>query len=376
MRLSEAFTPALTLDREKFERNCERMLKRCRSLGVALRPHMKTLKSAEAARFAIDPAHGGIAVSTMQEAEYFARAGIEDIQLAICVTPDKLPRAAAIARASRRFSFFLDSVSVAQAVTDFARSENLPLRASIEIDSGEHRTGVDAESDTLLEIASILSNSPAVLAGVATHGGHSYAARDSESIAAIAEQERTAVTRAAERLRAAGHEVPGVSAGSTPTAMHARSGEGLTELRAGVYMAGDLFQAAIGSQAEEDIAVAVLATVISHKPEHNQIVIDAGGIALSKDRSTAAIAGGDLGYGVVLDVEGNPSLGRLMVGGVHQEHGEIRGETPLPFDRLPIGAKVRILPNHVCMTAAAYDRFLVVNSGDEVEAIWERTNGW
>jgi D-serine deaminase-like pyridoxal phosphate-dependent protein len=141
-------------------------------------------------------------------------------------------------------------------------------------------------------------------------------------------------------------------------------------------MAGDLFQAGIGAQSEGDIAVSVLATVISHKPECNQIVVDAGGLALSKDRATAGIEGGDFGYGLVLDLEGQPSLGRLIVGGVHQEHGEIHGDSPLPFDRLPIGSKVRILPNHVCMTAAAYESCLVVDGGTEVAAVWERVNGW
>jgi D-serine deaminase-like pyridoxal phosphate-dependent protein len=124
------------------------------------------------------------------------------------------------------------------------------------------------------------------------------------------------------------------------------------------------------------MAVSVLATVISHKPEQNQIVIDAGGLALSKDRSTAALQGGDLGYGLIVDVEGKSSLGRLVVGGVHQEHGEIRGDGPLPFERLPIGTKVRVLPNHVCMTAAAYDRSLVVDDGTDVVATWDRVSGW
>ena len=376
MDLSQAPTPALTLDRLKLERNCERMRARCRELGVGLRPHMKTLKSIEAARVAIDPDHGGIAVSTLQEAEYFARHGIEDIQLAVCVTPDKLARAAAIGRDIPRFSFFLDSVEVARAVADFARSQRAPFSIWIEIDSGEHRTGIAPDDGSLGEIARILEEGGLGLAGVATHGGHSYSARSPTEIAAVAEEERRAVVEAAERLRQAGHQVAGVSAGSTPTAVFGRSGEGLSEIRAGVYMAGDLFQSGIGSQNEEDIAVSVLATVISHKRDRNQIVIDAGGIALSKDRSTGGIEGGDLGYGLVVDLEGHPSFGRLVVGGVHQEHGEIQGDSPLPFDRLPIGSKVRVLPNHVCMTAAAYERLLVVEDGTTVSDVWERINGW
>ena len=374
MNLAEAATPALVLDRARLARNCERMLARCRSLGVGLRPHMKTLKSMDAARIAIDPDHGGIAVSTLQEADYFAARGIDDIQYAVCITPDKLDRAAEIAGRIARFGFFLDSVETARAVAAHPRADRFGVW--IEIDSGDHRTGLSPDSRKLLEVAEIIAASPGRLAGVATHGGHSYGARNSASIAAIAEEERRAVVAAAERLRGAGLDVPGVSAGSTPTAVHSTSAEGLTELRPGVYMAGDLFQAAIGSHGSDDMAVSVLATVISHKPEQNQIVIDAGGLALSKDRSTAALQGGDLGYGLVEDIEGKPSLGRLVVGGVHQEHGEIRGDAPLPFERLPIGTKVRVLPNHVCMTAAAYDHSLVVDDGTDVVATWERVSGW
>jgi D-serine deaminase-like pyridoxal phosphate-dependent protein len=375
MRLDEVPTPAFVLDFTKFERNCTGMIERCRSLGVALRPHMKTLKSVEAARIAIDPSHGGIAVSTLAEAEYFAAAGISDIQYAVCITPDKLPRAAEILQAAPLFSFFLDSIEVAQAVASFAEANKVPFRAWIEIDSGEHRTGLDPADPRLMEIASILRDSPARIAGVATHGGHSYLARGAEAIRAVAEEERLAVVTAAQMLRSAGHDVPGVSAGSTPTAVYARSAEGLSEFRAGVYMAGDLFQTGLGAQEEQDVAGSVLATVISHKPEHNQIVLDSGGLALSKDRSTAALADGDLGYGLVTDIEGNTSFGRLIVTGVHQEHGEVRSEQPIPFHRLPIGTKVRILPNHVCMTAAAHGRYIVAE-GDQVRSVWEKTGGW
>ncbi len=337
---------------------------------------MKTLKSIEAARIAIDPGFGAIAVSTLREAEYFAAGGIEDIQLAVCLTPDKLPRAAAVVRSIPRFSFFLDSVAMAQATSQYASAQGLALRVWIEVDSGEHRTGVEPDDTGLLDIAAVFEKSPVLLAGVATHGGHSYRARDDESIAAVAEQERVSVVRAAERLRSAGFDVPGVSAGSTPTATHSRSGAGLTELRAGVYMVGDLFQSAIGSLKEEQIALSVLATVISHKPEHNQIVIDAGGLALSKDRSTSAIEGGDLGYGLVVDVDGQPTLGQLTVSGVSQEHGQIDGPGPVPFDKLAIGTKVRVLPNHVCMTAGSYEELLLVGEGSDVIDRWGKAFGW
>lgn len=368
--LADAATPALILDRGKFERNCARMKAKCGSLGVGLRPHMKTLKAIEAARVAIDPAHGGIAVSTLREAEYFAQAGIADIQYAVCITPDKVTRAIEITKIAPKLSVFVDSPEVASKLL------GAPFAAWIEIDSGEHRTGLSPDDPRLIEVATILRDGGVALAGVATHGGHSYGARGAVEMTIIAEQERAAVVEAAERLRDAGFAVPGVSAGSTPTATHMARADGLTEIRAGVYMAGDLFQSGVGSLGEDEIAVSVLASVIGHKREANQIVVDAGGLALSKDRSTAALEGGDLGYGVVLDVEGLASLGRLIVAGVHQEHGEIRGDAPLPFDRLPIGTRLRILPNHVCMTAAIYDHVLVVDGGTEIVARWDKITGW
>jgi D-serine deaminase-like pyridoxal phosphate-dependent protein len=373
--LADAPTPALVLDRGKLKRNCQRMLAKCRSLGVALRPHLKTLKSIDAARLAIDPAHGGIAVSTLREAEHFAGHGIADIQYAVCITADKLPEAKRIADRIARFSFFLDSVETARAVAAAPTPATGPFNVWIEIESGGRRTGIDPDDPALVEIAAILLGGGARLAGVATHGGHSYDARSASAMAEIAEQERSAVVGAAERLRAAGFEVPGLSAGSSPTATFMASAAGLTEIRAGVYTAGDLFQAGIGVQTQDDIAVSVLASVIGRNEARGRVVVDAGGLALSKDRSTAALPQ-DFGYGLVVDAQGEDSLGRLIVGNVHQEHGEIDAVPVEAFARLPIGAKVRVLPNHVCMTAAPYDHYLVVDGGTEIVDRWDKITGW
>jgi D-serine deaminase-like pyridoxal phosphate-dependent protein len=373
--LADAPTPSLVLDRGKLKRNCERMRAKCRSLGVGLRPHLKTLKSIDAARLAIDPGHGGIAVSTLREADYFAGHGIADIQYAVCITADKLPSARELAGRIPRFSFFLDSVETARAVSTAMPPSSGPFNVWIEIESGGRRTGIDPDDPALTEIAAILRDGGASLAGVATHGGHSYGARSAAGIAAVAEQERSAVVSAAERLRAGGFDVPGLSVGSSPSATHMALADGLTEIRAGVYTSGDLFQAGIGVQTEEDIAVSVLASVIGRNEARGRVVIDAGGLALSKDRSTAALDD-DLGYGVVLDAEGRSTLGRLVVNGVHQEHGEIDNVTPEALALLPIGAKVRVLPNHVCMTAAPYDHYLVTDGGTEIVDRWDKISGW
>ncbi len=142
-------------------------------------------------------------------------------------------------------------------------------------------------------------------------------------------------------------------------------------------MFGDLLQAQLGTHAPADIALTVLAAVIGRKPERDAVLLDAGALALSKDRSTQA-APKDYGFGLMLDRAGRPAFGEAIVVRTHQEHGEVRGEpgAPLPFDRLPIGARVRVAPNHACLTAAAYDRYHVVDGGAAVVAVWTRINGW
>jgi D-serine deaminase-like pyridoxal phosphate-dependent protein len=109
--------------------------------------------------------------------------------------------------------------------------------------------------------------------------------------------------------------------------------------------------------------------------DRNAVLIDAGGIALSKDRSTQA-APKDFGFGIMLDRQGKWSFGEAIVARTHQEHGEVRGDGPLPFAELPVGALVRVAPNHTCLTVAAHDLYYVVDGGDEVIAVWDRVNGW
>jgi D-serine deaminase-like pyridoxal phosphate-dependent protein len=279
--------------------------------------------------------------------------------------PQKLDQVAKLNDAGADVIVLTDDLDAAAAIAGHPR----PPRALIEIDTGESRGGVGPDDAALLAIAERLGG---VLAGVMTHAGHSYAGRSVADMARIAEAERSGVVRAAERLRAAGYSAPIVSMGSSPTALHGASFDGVTEVRAGVYMFGDLFQAEIFTHAIEDIAVTVLTSVIGRRA--GKLLVDAGGLALSKDRSTEAVPR-DYGFGLVLDRMGQRTLGDTIVRRAYQEHGVIELDAAHPVD-LPIGGRLRIAPNHTCMTAAAHDRYYVVDGGDEVVAVWPRVNGW
>jgi D-serine deaminase-like pyridoxal phosphate-dependent protein len=369
-------TPALILDRRRLQANADSMRARVRQLGVSLRPHVKTSKSIDVLRVLCGGADVPITVSTLAEARYFFERGVRDILYAVGIAPVKLPQIAELIRAGCTLRIILDSIEAADAVQAFGGSEGLPIEALIEVDTDGHRAGVDPQGDLLIEIGRRLSSGPgAKLAGVMTHAGGSYSARTLGEFEAIAETERAGAVAAGERLRSAGFAVEIVSVGSSPTVHYARTLEGVTEARVGVYAFGDLVQAELGTCKIDDIAISVLASVIGHSREHGRVLIDAGFLALSRDRGTPDFPV-DWGYGAVCDANGALIAG-VRVESTNQEHGiitAISGERD--WSRFPIGGRVRILPNHACATAAAYDRYFVTDGGEEVSDVWERVNGW
>ncbi|GBE43921.1 D-threo-3-hydroxyaspartate dehydratase [bacterium BMS3Bbin10] len=376
MKLSEAETPCLLLDPDQLQRNIGMMAARCGKLGVTLRPHLKTPKSLQVAQLTVAGKAAPITVSTLREADYFAQGGYTDILCAAATTPNKLAHADKIQRETgTRVLLVADSAELVSAADTRAGALGAKFEFLIEVDCGEHRSGVGPASQELLGVARALEDASNLHpAGVMTHAGHSYGCDKADEIAAIAEEERAAAAGSAEALRKAGHDCAIVSVGSTPTVLHAKHMEGVTEARAGVYLFWDLSQVSRNICALEDIAVSVLASVIGHNTAGKSLVLDAGALALSKDISANAYLP-DAKYGYVCDVETGKRFPGLSVHEVYQEHGLVPVPDESWFARLPIGSQVRVAPNHTCMTCAAYDVYNVVRGGEIVER-WPRVNGW
>jgi D-serine deaminase-like pyridoxal phosphate-dependent protein len=374
--LDDLPTPALILDRAVLRRNLKRMSDRLRQAGVALRPHLKTAKSIQIGQMAVEGHDGRITVSTLAEARYFAEGGFNDILYGVGIIPAKLEAISEMRREGVNVRVVTDNLSVARSIADAAKGGDT-FSVFIEIDSGAGRAGLPfPELPGLLDIARVLHDAPNVeLAGVMTHAGHSYHESTPDRIAAVAEQERTAIVTAAETLRAARIPCPIVSGGSTPTATWSKDFSGITEMRPGVYVFNDLDQALIGSCRHEDIALSVLASVIGHYPHRNQMLIDAGALALSKDISAQEFQP-KVGYGTIVDAP----LRDMAVIECSQEHGFVGSVEPMPYGNMPIGTRVRILPNHACITAAAYEKYYVVDSdldgGKAIVDVYDRINGW
>jgi D-serine deaminase-like pyridoxal phosphate-dependent protein len=367
-------TPHLLLDRTVLERNVARLRSRLDALGTPLRPHVKTAKSVDVARLLFDGGTGPITVSTLREAEAFADEGFTDVLYAVGIAPSKLDRVVALRRRGVDLVVLLDSVEQAVAVAEASAAAGAPVPALIEVDCDGHRSGVLPGSPEVLAVADALVRGGAELRGVLAHAGESYFRYDADSLAAAAEAERAAAVRVAEDLRAAGFPCPVVSVGSTPTAHAARDLTGVTEVRAGNFVFFDLVMAGIGVCSVDDLALSVVVTVIGHRPDKGWILTDGGWTATSRDRGTARQPV-DQGYGLVAALDGGPYPDLLMTD-ASQEHGilSVREGSDAPLPDLPVGTRLRVLPNHACATAAQHGSYRVTDGASVTT--WPRVNGW
>jgi D-serine deaminase-like pyridoxal phosphate-dependent protein len=374
--LEELDTPCLILDKSLLEKNCFKARKKCLDLNTILRPHVKTPKSIEIAKIALDNQEGPITVSTLNEAEYFASAGFKDILYAVCIIPKKLKRLNFIQQKySCMIRMVIDSVFVAQEIVNYSKLHNANFEILIEIDCGEGRSGLFHQDQKIRDISRVFAeNDQTNLIGVLTHAGHSYSTKDKNEILSISNIERAEALASIKNFSNFNKMSPVISVGSTPTMFLASNLDGISEIRAGIYMFWDLAQASRGICKIEEIAISVLASVIGHNHQRKRIIIDAGSLALSKDVSANNFMK-EAGYGLVCNPDTGIPFDGLNVSEVHQEHGSIDLESTDWFENFPIGSLVRILPNHACLTCAAHERYNVLEN-EQITESWSRTNGW
>jgi len=219
-------TPVAAVDVATVEANLAVMQARAAGLGLRLRPHAKTHKSAHVARRQLEHGATGLTAATLTEAEVFAGAGAGDLLIAFPPVGEmKLRRLAALAERVGRLAVSTDSVEVAAV---------LPERFEVlwEVDSGHHRLGTRPGRATVTAVTELL---PAIgeerFRGLLTFPGHAYAVADRAELAGVAAAEHRAVMETAAALRAAGIPVRELSVGSTPTVPLTEAGP--TEMRPG-----------------------------------------------------------------------------------------------------------------------------------------------
>lgn len=376
-------TPSLILDKQIVEHNIRKLVEHTANLNVELRPHLKTPKSIHIAKILVGHGANKFCVSTLNEAEYFIEqmqyTGMfsePDLFYTVPITLDKINRVLELQNKGAKLYVQVDDAAALEQIMSGLQAtfSNSSINVILELDIDGYRTGLEKEA--LISLAQrVVSNPYTHFAGIMSYAGHSYDLSISQT-AELTDVHLRALQDLVEALKTKNIECEVVSLGSTPAIKHAKDLTGLTEARCGIYTLEDLMQAGIHACSEKDIALSVLATVVAVYPQHNRLVIDAGGLALSKDRSTQGRSF-DCKYGWVCDVY-NHRVGDLWVYDVSQEIGMVQSASNKAIEsfNLTVGSKVRILPNHADMTAAAYEEYHVINNGIEIIDKWTRTNRW
>ncbi|KAK6072633.1 alanine racemase [Seiridium cupressi] len=332
--ISSLPTPSLIVSLPIIKKNIAALHKDVEALGIGFRPHVKTLKCL----------YG----------------------LPVC--PSYLPELARL-RSSVRIILMIDSEQQIDALETFGAQQ--PWDVFIKLDVGSHRAGIATESPTLRRVVERANTSAAVaIYGFYCHAGHSYGDRTRESAEATLNKEITSVVKAASLLPKS-HELV-ISVGATPTAHVVSSFKATVpanmklELHAGNFPCNDLQQVSTSLVSEADQAVRVAAEVCSVYPERNEALVNAGAIALSRETS------GYPGFGHIVE---KPQWGLVRLS---QEHGILatQKQGAVVADQFKVGDRVYLYCNHVCITAAAFFVFYVVDANDIVVDTWTPWKGW
>jgi D-serine deaminase-like pyridoxal phosphate-dependent protein len=347
-------TPQLVIDLEVVRRNINRAAGVAQAAGVNLRPHTKTHKMPQLTRLQLDAGAVGIQVAKLGEAEVMAAAGATDILVGYpIVGRSKLERLLALARRAS-VTVSLDSFDVAKAISDAVGRSTTQLRVLVEIDTGLARVGVAPGDDAIQLSERIADLTGVALAGLLTHEGHVYGqARSVDEMRSMTHEACRAVVDTARTLKARNLHADTVSVGSAGTFRFDVEVPGVTEVRPGTYVFNDCTQLALGSASLEDVAAALVTTVVS-EPRRGEVVVDAGTKALSSDR--LLVADPPATFGSTPD-----GLGTVVR--MSEEHAVVA----FPPEETPnIGDRVVIVPNHICPVVNLFDRVTVLD-GDNIE---------
>ena len=343
-------TPAPIVLVDVMQRNIERMQEFATEHNLDLRPHVKTHKCLEIGRRQVEAGAVGITAGNVGEAEVFAKAGFDDIFIAYPIWPagTKGARIRGLAETTR-LRVGVDNVAAIEALADAMGDELDLLQVVVEVDCGARRSGAPAELAGDLALAA--RKRGLVPVGVFTYPGHGGASQDARERAA--QDQDAALTTAVRSLADVGVTAEVVSAGSTPTIEFSTSSV-ITEIRPGEYVFCDLNNTRLGACEEDQIALFVAATVVSDWVP-DQVILDVGTKALSREGSPERGYGGVAGRTAVLSK-------------LNEYHGFMA--VPAGESRPSVGSVVPVVPNHVCPVVLNFEELIVTDSAGSSLERW------
>ncbi len=337
--IADLDTPTILIDIDRVEANLKRAQAHADREGYTLRPHTKTHKLPQFAKRQIELGAKGITVQKLGEAEVMADGGVDDIFLPYNIVGEK--KLARLKVLNERITLAVTADSP-DTISGYARTftSGKPLTVLVECDTGAGRCGVQTPAQALA-----LARQIALAPGLRFGGLMTYPPKHGLA------QVNAWFEEALAMFGTAGIEVPKITGGNSPD-MWAPGGGPVTERRPGTYIYYDRMQMRDNVATADDCALTVLATVVS-RPTATRVVIDAGSKSLAYDPVAGDLS---LGHGLVMGTE-------LVVKSLSEEHGVI--EMPAASDWPRVGARLRIIPNHVCVVSNLFDTVTLI-SGDEV----------
>lgn len=347
--LDQVETPVAVVDLRRAAANAHNTVERLAAHGLAWRPHVKTHKSRFMTRLQLAAGARGLTVATLREAEVMADLS-HDLLLAHPPVPGRVRmERLAGALVTGNLTVAVDSPLSIRTLRAAAREAGVTAPGAVEVDVGMGRAGVPTPEHAIRLAADLSEGEGTSFRGILFYPGHIRGGEDPET---EMRQVSARVDRIVEALTAAGLAPQMVSGGSTPTLHLSHLVEASTEVRAGTCIFHDRDSVSTAAGREEDLAYWILSTVVSDAVP-GQVVVDAGSKALAKE----GFRGGAPGFGRLLD---HPEI---LVDRLSEEHGI------LDLDeggwRPSLGQRVRILPNHVCVSVNLQDRLLAVDHEDD-----------
>jgi D-serine deaminase-like pyridoxal phosphate-dependent protein len=339
MNIADLETPAVLIDMDIMARNIARMQLRCDDLGIGFRPHIKTHKIPALAHMQLDAGAVGIACQKVGEAEVFAAAGCDDIQIPYnIVGVRKLDRLMQLAK-TMRITVSADDSAVIAGLADAAKRANTRLRVLVDLGTTIQRTGAPVERIVPLA-RQIADSSHLDFAGLMVYPS--------------TPPNRLTIQAALTALHEAGLPVEMVSGGGIGAAFAAEPVPEITEIRVGTYIFNDWRVVNDGHGTWDDCAMRVRMTVVS-RADPDRAILDGGSKTLSSDTFGE-------GYGWIVEY---PDAKIIKL---NEEHAycDLSGCVSRP----QIGEIVHVIPVHTCVVTNLHDRLYGVR-GDTVEEMWD-----
>jgi D-serine deaminase-like pyridoxal phosphate-dependent protein len=349
--LEQLETPHAVVDVGRVRENIQTVQRYASEHGLGLRPHAKTHKDALLGRMQVEAGALGLTVATAREAEVMARAAQRLLVAYPPVDPGRVERLMGLP-SDVELSIALDSAESLKRLAEGAARHGRTVDVLIELDLGARRTGLD-RPDEVVALARAATSSHTRFAGLMLHPGHlrrpaidpaerGPESRPNRQLIGRLQGLRQQLSSFLSALEKAGLPCPVVSGGNSPTLFQSHLVPELTEIRPGTYVYADRDLASQGVMPWSSIAYSVLSTVVSTAVS-GQAVIDAGTKALGREAID-----GLTGYGALLD---DPEV---RVVRLSEEHGVL--DTSESARQLRVGDRVRVVPNHVCVSVQLQER--------------------